>query len=126
MRHEIPMDGKIYALSKNYAAMCVKITEQINESPENFMKDEVINFHLQKMYWEYAEYLHKFDNGKVIELIKHILTKSTRITDFSFLFNDFDIIYRPAFMVSPLCLFCTLALKFKRLPNDNLGDDYES
>lgn len=109
--NELIYDENPHALSKEEAY----ILKRIDPYHEEFcLKDEC-----RKIYKKYSEYIYSCDKEKALECIMKVLCD-----DFNFNESDLDrkFIYRSPEQVSPLALYGTLALKFKRCKNDTLVD----
>ncbi len=105
-------DGQIHALSEKYAYI-------LRFFPENPLMAENLSqiSHLQlEFISKYAQYLLNFDQQTVLRiLIKHLLSSPLGQTD-----ENHQFIYRPAHMISILAQNSSLALKFRRVDQDNL------
>jgi hypothetical protein len=95
-------DGEPHALDKEYGYIITRIYEK--ETDQENLQDQ-IHIHVKK----FAEYLYQNDKERTIECLLDGLS-----------YNDYEVIYRPAHIVSVLAQFSTLAIKFKRSKNDNL------
>lgn len=108
---DIKNDGEIHPLSEEFAY----ISEYVERS--NCCFQEISR--LQKKFLKkYADYLYEFNKEKAIEMILE------NIENYHFLGaseSDFQMIYRPPYIVSSLATRGCVGLKFKRSKNDKIG-----
>jgi len=112
MDNYIP-DGELHALSKEYG-YALKFFLDKNSPSDNAEKMTDIQFEFTK---KYADYLMEFNKGKVIKILMQHLMQGYD--------EDFQFIFRPAYIVSSLAQNASFALKFKRSENDNLDEKSE-
>lgn len=125
MNNSEPYDGEIHALSKEYAFMCCYFNEPMNF--EDSKLKETLDLFIKK----YVNYICEFDQKLLCDhLYSCLMLSSVNLHTHSF--HDYvHIIYRHAFpeqsMVGETSVRSkpSLCLKFKRAPNDNLGDPVE-
>ncbi len=108
--NEFNPDGEIHPISEDFA-YCGKILKEDVKLDEN---DRSLCKTQNDFFNKYAEYLYEFDKENIIKLVKHNLYNKMFHTD------EFQIIYRPYWMVGILAQNAHMLLKFKRLKNDNL------
>lgn len=96
-------DGEPHALNSEYGY----IIKRIHEPFEHEKLNDYVIIHLKK----FAEYLYANDKERTIQCLLN-----------GWSYEDYEVIYRPAHIVSALAQFSTLAIKFKRSKNDNLDE----
>ena len=105
-------DGEIHRLSHDWAYLIKNLSKDHLEKELEIIKS---NFALK-----YATYLHTFEKEKLIRLLKDCVLNSE---DTIFIpGDDFNFVYKNE-EYNPLYPYATIALKFKRLPNDNLDEE---
>jgi len=97
-------DGEPHALNSEYGYIIKRIYEE--EVDHDSLHDQ-IQIHLKK----FAEYLYANDKERTVQCMLN-----------GWSYEDYEVIYRPAHIVSALAQFSTLAIKFKRSKNDNLDE----
>lgn len=113
MMEEI-LDGEIHVISKDYAAIAEKLNidkELTIEDKLRIVKDNYVK--------KYAEYI--YTNNK--EFCLKLIEDEINIGRTGELNEEFQFIYRPPWFASILSDYATIALKFKRRENDNLGEE---
>jgi hypothetical protein len=107
-------DGECHALSKKYGYVAKKL---LGESAQKLDMDDI-----EELLLQYAEYLYENDKERVIEYLLSIFRTQVRhqSTD-----ENYQVIYRPSWIISALSQFGTLCLKFERAEKDNLVEEDE-
>lgn len=107
-------DGECHSFSKKGGYIAKKLIEDFVQNLD--MND------VEELIIKYAEYLYENDKERVIQYLLKIFTTQVRhhITD-----ENYQVIYRPAWIVSCLSQPGTLCLKFERAKKDNLVEEYE-
>lgn len=111
-------DGKIHAISKDYAAILNKTDIDIKQ----IIFDQLtpLSHHIKDFSNQYAEYLYQFNKEKVIKILEEkIYDLGLNGCTFD---EDYQFIYRPPWVADVLYQFGTIAIKFKRSEKDNLDD----
>ncbi len=103
---EIIFDGETHVLNENFGYIALKLDE-----------DEKLSDYVNKELIKYANYLYENDKDKVMEFIMEKLCSQVFIGSTP---EDYQLIFRPSYLIGVLAQFSTLCLKFKRAEIDNL------
>lgn len=104
-------DGQPHALSHDWGYIIIKFDCFISESD---LQGKAL-----QLYRKYAEYLYDFDKEAVIDYLTRILKEEDASINS---YDDFNLIYRPPIFSDVLAQSGTLAIKFRRLKEDTLGN----
>ena len=108
---DVIFDGEPHALSKDYGYIANIIHGEVDTSKlSEYSYEQLI---------KYCEYIYLNDKENVIGYLISMFKDKVFIgsTD-----KNLQLIFRPPHMASCLAQFATLALKFKRAEEDNLGE----
>lgn len=102
-------DGEPHVLSEKYGYIANRIHENIEQSN--------LHHYVEKSLDKYANYLYENDKEKVIKYLMEVLMFQVFQSSTP---EDYQVIFRPPYMVSALAQYATLCLKFERSKKDNL------
>ncbi len=116
---EYNFDGKIHAISKDYAAILKKTHVDVQLTIMDGLSS--LSELVKDYSHQYAEYLYEFNKEKVIKILEEKISE-LGINGCTF-DEDYSFIYRPPHSIDPISQYGSIALKFKRAEKDNLDDE---